>query len=68
MPTPETASILQEHCGDQMARAVNRPGYATPELDEALGTKESLSWIKNQSWPKVELESDCLDDVQAIRT
>lgn len=30
--------------------------------------KQALSWIKQKNWPIVEVESDCLAVVQAIRS
>ena len=40
----------------------------SPEVAEAIGVKEALSWIKAQGWSKVELESDSLLVVQSIRS
>uniref|UniRef100_A0A803PA62 RNase H type-1 domain-containing protein n=1 Tax=Cannabis sativa TaxID=3483 RepID=A0A803PA62_CANSA len=50
-----------------MAQSDNFAGIGAFDLAEAIGIKEALSWIKIQSWQKVELESDCLVVVQAIR-
>ncbi|KAM6588206.1 hypothetical protein CsatA_010811 [Cannabis sativa] len=33
-----------------------------------MGIKEALSWIKRQGWQNVELESDSLVSIQAIRS
>ena len=33
-----------------------------------MAIKEALSWIKQEGWPRVELESDSLVTVQAIRS
>uniref|UniRef100_A0A803PAP9 RNase H type-1 domain-containing protein n=1 Tax=Cannabis sativa TaxID=3483 RepID=A0A803PAP9_CANSA len=35
---------------------------------EAIGVREALSWIKDHSWLSVDLETDCLSVVQAIRS
>lgn len=43
-------------------------GDAAPELAEAIAIREALSWLKNQKWRKVVIESDCLVAVQAIRS
>ncbi|KAM6564548.1 hypothetical protein CsatB_024546 [Cannabis sativa] len=42
-------------------------GHVRPELAEAIGVREALSWIKNKQWTQVTLETDCLVVVQAIR-
>lgn len=42
--------VARDSAGDMVqARTVNHPGYATPELVEAQGIKESLCGIKKQS-------------------
>uniref|UniRef100_A0A803QAV1 RNase H type-1 domain-containing protein n=1 Tax=Cannabis sativa TaxID=3483 RepID=A0A803QAV1_CANSA len=43
-------------------------GNIRPELAEAIGVREALSWIKDKQWPNVILETDCLVVVQAIRS
>ncbi|XP_062102876.1 uncharacterized protein LOC133813856 [Humulus lupulus] len=50
------------------AFAKNDWGAVTPEAAEALGIKEALSWVKDKRWSRVEIESDCLVAVQAIRS
>ncbi|KAM6552999.1 hypothetical protein CsatB_013761 [Cannabis sativa] len=35
-------------------------GNIRPELAEAIGVREALSWIKDKQWPNVILETDCL--------
>ncbi|KAM6561917.1 hypothetical protein CsatB_021915 [Cannabis sativa] len=42
-------------------------GIVRPELAEAIGVREALSWIKDKRWQQVVLETDCLVVVQAIR-
>ncbi|XP_030494821.2 uncharacterized protein LOC115710603 [Cannabis sativa] len=41
---------------------------ATPELAEAVGIREALSWIKSSGLQQVVLETDCLSIVQALRS
>uniref|UniRef100_A0A803NKP8 RNase H type-1 domain-containing protein n=1 Tax=Cannabis sativa TaxID=3483 RepID=A0A803NKP8_CANSA len=43
-------------------------GSTTPELVEAMGVKEALSWIKRNQPCKVILETDCLVFIQALRS
>ncbi|XP_062112468.1 uncharacterized protein LOC133823623 [Humulus lupulus] len=43
-------------------------GRVIPNMVEALGIKEALSWIKRKGWSKVILESDCLNVVNAIKS
>lgn len=43
-------------------------GRPDPELAEAMGIREALTWIKNFSYANVTVESDCLQVVQAIRS
>lgn len=43
-------------------------GNPSPELAEALGIREALSWVKDDNLNNVTLESDCLQIVQAIRS
>lgn len=38
------------------------------EFAEAMAIKEALSWIKEKNWSHVQLESDSLVIVQAIRS
>lgn len=57
----DSAGMLKE------ARAVCKRGVMQPDLAEANGVQEALSWIKNNGWMEVLLESDCLVVVQAIR-
>ncbi|KAM6587325.1 hypothetical protein CsatA_009930 [Cannabis sativa] len=42
-------------------------GAFGPEVVEIMGIKEALSWIKRQGWQHVELESDSLVSIKAIR-
>ncbi|XP_060964189.1 uncharacterized protein LOC133033466 [Cannabis sativa] len=45
-----------------------RAGIVTPELAEAMGVREALSWIKQRDWQEAVVETDCLSVVQAIRS
>ncbi|XP_062094300.1 uncharacterized protein LOC133800357 [Humulus lupulus] len=45
-----------------------RNGVVSPELVEAMGMREALSWIKKKAWDKVTIETDCLTVVQALRS
>uniref|UniRef100_A0A803NVG0 Reverse transcriptase domain-containing protein n=1 Tax=Cannabis sativa TaxID=3483 RepID=A0A803NVG0_CANSA len=56
---------------DQTARlveaiSVSKHGGVTPEIAEAIGVKEALSWIKKKALSDVEIETDSLVVVQAI--
>lgn len=33
-----------------------------------MAIKEALSWIKERGWPRVQLESDSLEIIQAIKS
>uniref|UniRef100_A0A803PJ09 Reverse transcriptase domain-containing protein n=1 Tax=Cannabis sativa TaxID=3483 RepID=A0A803PJ09_CANSA len=43
-------------------------GNATPELAEAIGVREALSWTKENAWQRVVIETNCLVVIQAIRS
>lgn len=43
-------------------------GPSNPELVEALGCKEALSWLKARSMSKVLIESDAFNLVQALNS
>ncbi|XP_060959369.1 uncharacterized protein LOC115700225 [Cannabis sativa] len=45
-----------------------RSGVLQPEMVEALGVKEALSWVKRKDWRKVVIETDSLTVVQALRS
>lgn len=62
--------LVARDSSGQLVEAVMKcfPGNTTAEFDEAMAIKEALSWIKQKRWHKVELESDCLAVVQAIRS
>ncbi|XP_060968743.1 uncharacterized protein LOC133036240 [Cannabis sativa] len=44
------------------------PGIVTPELAEAMGVREALSWLKKKGWNQVTIESDCFTVIQALRS
>uniref|UniRef100_A0A803QE18 Reverse transcriptase n=1 Tax=Cannabis sativa TaxID=3483 RepID=A0A803QE18_CANSA len=44
----------------------NNGGNVSPEIAEAYGIKEALSWIKDKGWNKVLVETDCLVVLQGI--
>ncbi|KAL8106117.1 uncharacterized protein LOC141680879 [Apium graveolens] len=49
------------------AKSRCRLGQAAPDSAEAMGVREALSWIKEQQYRDVVLETDCLVVVQALR-
>ncbi|XP_074377050.1 uncharacterized protein LOC141718568 [Apium graveolens] len=62
------AMVARDHKGDMLeARTCCKQGTVTPEMAEAIGVKEALSWVKNKGWTNVVMESDCLLLIQAIR-
>ncbi|KAL6503124.1 hypothetical protein OROHE_023753 [Orobanche hederae] len=62
------AIVIRDHNG-ALLEAVSscKQATVTPELAEAVGIKEALSWVKNQGKENVDIESDCLQVIQAIR-
>uniref|UniRef100_A0A803PNA3 RNase H type-1 domain-containing protein n=1 Tax=Cannabis sativa TaxID=3483 RepID=A0A803PNA3_CANSA len=50
------------------AKTCYKAGNYFAEVVEALEIKEALSWIKSNNWQKVEIETDSLLTVQAIRS
>ncbi|KAM6542729.1 hypothetical protein CsatB_007176 [Cannabis sativa] len=50
------------------AKTCYKAGSYSAEVVEALGFKEALNWIKSTNWQNVELETDSLLTVQAIRS
>ncbi|XP_074346578.1 uncharacterized protein LOC141685372 [Apium graveolens] len=47
------------------AKSSCRQGCVNPEMAEAIGIREALSWVKEHNWPQVVVESDCLGAIQA---
>lgn len=63
------AFIARDHSGLLMqALSKCSLGKVTPELAEAMGIREALSWIKNNAMSNVIVESDCLQVIQLIRS
>ena len=63
------ALVARNHEGNLLeAKACCCGGLVSPEVVEAIGIKEALSWIKTKSWVNVVLESDALVVIQAIRS
>lgn len=62
------AMVARDHEG-KLVEAISscKQGRVDPELAEAIGIREALSWIKAKAWPSVVLETDCLTAIQAIR-
>ncbi|KAL8121302.1 hypothetical protein AgCh_018147 [Apium graveolens] len=61
--------VACNHAGQLLeARSRCKEGQISPELAEAVGIKEALSWIKDTQYKVVELETDCLQVVQSIRS
>ncbi|XP_030479434.1 uncharacterized protein LOC115696684 [Cannabis sativa] len=61
--------VARDHFGKFIeAKTSQFSGSYPAEVVEDLGIKEALSWIKGKSWDNVELESDSLLSVQAIRS
>lgn len=50
------------------AKSCCREGSPAPELAEAMGVREALSWIKKKGWNRAIIESDCITLVQSIRS
>ncbi|XP_074323404.1 uncharacterized protein LOC141660325 [Apium graveolens] len=62
------AFVVRDHVGNLVeARSRCLEGNPSPELAEALGIKEALSWVANADKRNVTVESDCLQVVQHIR-
>lgn len=64
------AFVIRNHDGELVeARSRCSYGQVSPELAEAIGIREALSWVKNAgNQTNVEIESNCLQIVQAIRS
>ncbi|KAM6579929.1 hypothetical protein CsatA_003703 [Cannabis sativa] len=62
MVAHDSHGFLLEGCTQLFQRVVR------PEIVEAIGVLEALSWIKRNQWQEVFLETDCLVVVQALRS
>ncbi|KAM6550249.1 hypothetical protein CsatB_000057 [Cannabis sativa] len=62
------AAVARDHDGRFIeAFRVLLEGFVDPAIAEVVGVKEALSWIKRHQWGRVEVETDSLVVVQAIR-
>ncbi|KAL6558291.1 hypothetical protein OROMI_018641 [Orobanche minor] len=60
-------SVVRNDVGDFVAAKIGAvPWNADPTLVEALSVREALSWIKDQRWKKVCVETDSLIFVQSL--
>ena len=63
------AFVIRDHEGKLIeARSSCMRGQPNPDLAEALGIKEVLSWVQENDCRNTIIESDCLQVVQAIRS
>uniref|UniRef100_A0A803NW35 RNase H type-1 domain-containing protein n=1 Tax=Cannabis sativa TaxID=3483 RepID=A0A803NW35_CANSA len=61
--------VARDHLGSPLhIHAAYHGGYFPPEVIEAMGIKEALSWIKAYHWKGVTIESDSMLVVQAIHS
>lgn len=42
-------------------------GDVNPKYTETIAVKKALSWVKGGAWGKVEIETDCMAVVKAVR-
>lgn len=47
------------------AQVLLKSGHFRPEVAEAMGVKEALSWAKGKGWSNIRMETDCLLVAQA---
>ncbi|XP_062114673.1 uncharacterized protein LOC133825790 [Humulus lupulus] len=67
--THSFAGIVRDHTGAFVeAFSCCRMGAVAPELGEAMGVWEALSWIKRRKLVQVAVETDSLMVVQALRS
>ncbi|XP_074336623.1 uncharacterized protein LOC141673782 [Apium graveolens] len=63
------AFVIRNHLGQFIEpRSKCLQGQASPELAEVVGVREALSWIKENQYSEVDVESDCQQVVQAIQS
>ncbi|XP_062116553.1 uncharacterized protein LOC133830553 [Humulus lupulus] len=63
------AGVARDHNGTLIeAFSVYRNGAINPELGEAMGVREALSWIKRRRWTNVVVETHSLMVIQALRS
>ncbi|KAM6571333.1 hypothetical protein CsatA_015413 [Cannabis sativa] len=62
------AGVARDHDGRFIeAFTVLLEGCVDPVIAEVVGVKEALSWIKRHQWGRVDVETDSLVVVQAVR-
>ena len=63
------ACLARNHDGLLLeARTRIFSGLTNPEIAEAIGVREALSWIKDRNWHHITIETDSLLVVQALRS
>lgn len=62
--------MVARDCSGELIQAQSKvyKGLKSAEWTEAIAVKEALSWSDRSAWSQVEIESDCLVVVQAIRS
>lgn len=61
--------MVRDHFGQLIEPRSNcKLGKVTPELAEVVGIRETLSWIKTTHYSGVEVETDYMQVVQAVRS
>ncbi|KAM6563472.1 hypothetical protein CsatB_023470 [Cannabis sativa] len=62
------AGVARDHDGRFIeAFTILLEGCVDPVIAEVVGVKEALSWIKRHKWGRVDVETDSLVVVQAVR-
>lgn len=62
------AMIARDHEGNMSGAVSNcKQGNIDPEFIEAIGIRQTLSWVKTKAWPKVVVETDCVVVTHVIR-
>ncbi|XP_062089763.1 uncharacterized protein LOC133796310 [Humulus lupulus] len=51
-----------------VAKVVCKPGQFQPEVVEAFGMKDALSWVQGRQEQNFVIETDCLSVIQALRS
>lgn len=55
------AMVARDHTGTMLeAQSSCKQGILNPDLAEAIGIREALSWVKSKDWQMVEVETDCI--------
>lgn len=60
--------LITRDCNGALMKAKtgSKQGYVSGDFAEAMAIKETVSWIKENEWPRVHLEPDSLVIIQAI--